>query len=264
MQWAEWQPFYEEIVVRLEIDQKEDYRSARILQEFYKNVQIEEQIQQLYKLCQYPTIIFGAGPTLSYDLEECLKANLNSYSTLIAADGATSEFIKKNLVPQIIVTDLDGNITDIEEAAQQGSLLVVHAHGDNIDRIKNYLPKLITFKPIPSTQVEPIKPLVNFGGFTDGDRAVFMALECQSRIVALSGFNLGLMIGAASKPQYLENTIASAQKKIKLQIAAELLQELADRKAKEGYTFVNLTSNPKVDIKGFRTKSPISFAKELS
>ena len=44
-------------------------------------------------------------------------------------------------------------------------------------------------KVIGTCQCEPVGNLVNFGGFTDGDRAVHMALELGAESCTLVGFN---------------------------------------------------------------------------
>ena len=54
---------------------------------------------------------------------------------LIAADGAVSACLKRNFLPDIVVTDLDGNLPDIALANKNGSKVVVHAHGDYLSRL---------------------------------------------------------------------------------------------------------------------------------
>jgi uncharacterized Rossmann fold enzyme len=80
-------------------------------------------------------------------------------------------------VPEVICTDLDGNSeADIEKeilACEQGSLVLIHAHGDNMDKLKKYVPRFKHF--IATTQAKPFDNVYNFGGFSDGDRCVFVA-----------------------------------------------------------------------------------------
>ena len=71
----------------------------------------------------------------------------------IAADGATSVLLKAGVVPEIIVTDLDGCMDDILRANQMGSIVVVHAHGDNQDLLREYVPQLRNV--IGTTQTRP-------------------------------------------------------------------------------------------------------------
>ena len=53
----------------------------------------------------------------------------------IAADGAVSACLERNIIPEIIVTDLDGNLPEMVWANKKGSKIVVHAHGDNLSRL---------------------------------------------------------------------------------------------------------------------------------
>ncbi len=42
---------------------------------------------------------------------------------------------------------------------------------------------------IGSTQVQPLENVFNFGGFTDGDRCVFLAKEFQASGIMMIGFD---------------------------------------------------------------------------
>jgi hypothetical protein len=65
----------------------------------------------------------------------------------------------------------------------------------------------------------------NFGGFTDGDRAVFLAIGMGAKLVALAGMDLGQVVGRYSKKK-----VRSVEVKIlKLKICKELLEWLASR-----------------------------------
>lgn len=174
--------------------------------------------------------MFGAGPSLDADLGKLQRAGyLNE--VLIAADGATSGVIKYRH-PEVIVTDLDGNVEDQLEAWRLGSWLVIHVHGDNIDGVREVLPKLGE-RIIGTTQVEPFSKLYNFGGFTDGDRAAFMAHELGASKIYLAGMDLGSEIGRHSGDK------DRARKLIKLEICRELLAWLADEL---GAKLINLTT----------------------
>jgi len=77
--------------------------------------------------------------------------------------------------PHIVVSDLDGSISDLKRANAMCAIMVVHAHGDNMNAIEAYVPLLSAVLGTAQTQPEPL--LLNVGGFTDGDRAVFLAKE---------------------------------------------------------------------------------------
>ena len=40
--------------------------------------------------------------------------------------------------PDIVVTDLDGDITSLKKAGRTNTIMVVHAHGDNSENIQIY------------------------------------------------------------------------------------------------------------------------------
>jgi len=103
---------------------------------------------------------------------------------IIAADGATSVLMKNGITPEIIVTDLDGNMDD---EAKAGAIMVVHAHGDNMEALKRYVPEMKNV--IGTTQSRPLWNVYNFGGFTDGDRCVFLAKEFGAKSITLIGFD---------------------------------------------------------------------------
>ena len=117
----------------------------------------------------------------------------------IAANGATSALLKNNVLPEIIVTDLDGKVSDQLLANSRGSITIIHAHGDNIDNIKKFV---LEFKGyiVGTTQIDP-KPyenIHNFGGFTDGDRAVYLADYFHAKKIYLLGFDFGGEVGKYS------------------------------------------------------------------
>ena len=104
--------------------------------------------------CYYnnEVIIFGAGPSLKKTLIKNYKFIKNKVK--ITADGATSALIELNIIPDIIVTDLDGKINDQIHANSKGSIIIIHTHGDNIKKIEENVDKF-KGKIIGSTQINP-------------------------------------------------------------------------------------------------------------
>lgn len=184
MNFREWKKFYYEILKDFSFSEKSDAKAAEILNELLKPVDISI----LRKKIQGRRVnVYGAGPSLE-------KIKKFPRGINIAADGAASFLLERGVVPDIIVTDLDGKIKDLLRANRKGSLVVVHAHGDNIDAIKKYAAK---FK-IGTTQSKPFGSLHNFGGFTDGDRAVFLAEHFKAKKIALYGMDFRSKIGRYS------------------------------------------------------------------
>jgi hypothetical protein len=69
----------------------------------------------------------------------------------------------------------------------------------------------------------PVKNVYNFGGFTDGDRSVFLAEEFGAKEIILIGMDFGIHIGKYSK-KVVENIDL---KKRKMKAGKRLLEMLA-------------------------------------
>ena len=137
MFYKDWKPFYEKIVNDLKLNFEKDKDAAFLLDTILSNKKIVS-IKRLEKLIKNKEIIvFGAGHTLEKSILKHKKSIENKVK--ISADGATSALLKHNILPDIIVTDLDGKISDIFYANNKGSIVIIHAHGDNIEKIKNYV-----------------------------------------------------------------------------------------------------------------------------
>jgi len=128
-------------------------------------------------------VVFGNAPSLDRELDELQVKD----AVFLAADGATAVLLRRGILPDIIVTDLDGSFPDILKANREGSIAVVHAHGDNLDALCRYVPQLEGV--IGTAQCRPPEGLYNFGGFTDGDRCVFLAKELGAASIKLVGFD---------------------------------------------------------------------------
>jgi len=134
-----------------------------------------------------PVLVCGNAPKLRKELSEI---DLAAY-VIIAADGAAAVLMDTGRVPEVICTDLDGNSeADIEKeilACEKGSIVLIHAHGDNVDKLEKYVPRFKHF--IATTQAMPFDKVYNFGGFSDGDRCVFVAREFGANEIRLAGFD---------------------------------------------------------------------------
>jgi len=204
MNFADWEPIYQEILKDFDFDRSKDERSARISSELLGKRSLST--QKLHELLHQKSIIVcGNAPSLKEELDNVDISN----HMIIAADGATSVLLERAILPDVVVTDLDGNMNDIISADRLGSVIVVHAHGDNIPAIKRYVPLLNN--AIGSTQSTPLKNIHNFGGFTDGDRCVFMAHHFGAKSATLLGFDF-------------EDAGVSPTKKKKLQWAKRLIK----------------------------------------
>ncbi|AHF80677.1 6-hydroxymethylpterin diphosphokinase MptE-like protein [Thermococcus paralvinellae] len=221
MKFEEWEPFYKEIVSTMGYDVVKDREAANVLRDLLlqnRNYIKPDYIRELIE--DKRVYIFGAGPSL----ELALKYLSFKDGIKISADGATSALLEFGLIPDIIVTDLDGNVEDIKRADRLGAYIVVHAHGDNIEKLKEYVPQLE--KVLGTCQTEPLDIVYNFGGFTDGDRAVFLAEELGAKEITLVGFDFGDIVGKWSKPHLKGHTPIWESKRKKFEFAQKLLEWL--------------------------------------
>ena len=169
----DWLPWYDRILETFGFDPSEDQKATDLLSELL--AERAGSVDELRKLiADRPVLVFGAGPSLEEDLRQAMKEGLLQKMVTVVADGATTAFLQiAGTSPNVIVTDLDGVISDIICAQNQGAVVVIHAHGDNMDKLKKYVQEFS--KAIGSTQTQPRTNVHNFLGFTDGDRAVFLA-----------------------------------------------------------------------------------------
>jgi len=178
MDYVKWEPIYKEILKEFGFDQKKDDEAAQIL----SNMIQEDKVTDLFNLLEEKDVIIcGGAPSLQDELKEIKD------EVVLAADGATSVLINNGIIADVIVTDLDGIVGDLLYSNRLGSFMVVHAHGDNIKMLKKVVPELTNV--LGTTQSEPFDNIHNFGGFTDGDRCVFIAKNFNVRTIKLIGFD---------------------------------------------------------------------------
>lgn len=239
-----WFSWYNVILNEFDFSREDDEKSAEILNSLLDehNSSCIAEINIKDKV-----IVFGAGPSLKRNINELKELdileelNLNKF-TLIAADGATTALLEENIIPDIIVTDLDGKMDDIIEANNEGAILVVHAHGNNIDKIEKYVPNLK--RVLGTTQSVSLENVYNFGGFTDGDRCIFLAIELGAKFIVLAGMDFGKIVTKYSRPnlEILEDKADKIKQK-KLIFAKKLTEWAAEN---ENVEIVNISGGEKL------------------
>lgn len=217
MRYEEWRGFYSEILSDLNFSEERDEDAARLLDSISEPLDTNSLRETLRG---ERVNVYGAGPSLELIKEFAPGTN-------IAADGATSYLLEMGVVPDIVVTDFDGRIEDLVKAKDGGSILVVHAHGDNIDVIRKHVSRLGQI--IGTTQTRPFGSLHNFGGFTDGDRAVFLAHHFGAREIHLYGMDFHGEIGRYSFSEDSET------KRKKLLWAEKLINHLIKKGVRVSY-----------------------------
>lgn len=215
MKYSDWDPIYKAILVDFGFEQEKDDEAAEVASELIARKRevvetVKREVEMLLK--GKIALICGNAPCLERDIREKEFDDLSRDHVVIAADGATSVLLRNAIIPELVVSDLDGNIADILYANRLGAIIVVHAHGDNIAMLKKVLP-VLNENVICTTQSKPIHNVFNFGGFTDGDRCVFLATEFGADKIELIGFDF-------------EDEEVSAKKKKKLKWAKRLIGDV--------------------------------------
>lgn len=191
--WLDY--WYPRICTYLQIDPKKDYDTLKSIVNVYPSntITVNELHHTLSGLSAH---IFAPGPSLS---ENILHFKKSDKQIIIAVDGATTYLLEKDILPNIIITDLDGNVEDQISAMKKGAYLLVHAHGDNQTHLEQFLPRVYRKRYILTTQTKPLDHSYNFFGFTDGDRAVCFSCNMYCSEIWLYGFTFGKTIGKYSK-----------------------------------------------------------------
>ena len=210
-----WDTKYDEILREFEYNKEKDFESAKVLNSVLTESNTEKKISNLIR--GKTVFVIGSGPSLSTSIS---KLKLFEKSIKIAADSSVKYLIENEIIPNIIVTDLDGDLDVLSKLAKTKSIFVVHAHGDNIKQIR--ISKIFT-NCIGTTQGKEFKKIKNYGGFTDGDRGIFLASYFGAKRIILFGMDFGKRIGRISNTKTIEREV----KKRKLKKAELLLEWLS-------------------------------------
>lgn len=134
--------------------------------------------------------VLGAAATE----QEAVRASQQE-GLIIAADGSVGALQVRSRLA-CVVSDFDGG-AHLHSAAEEGVPIVAHGHGDNIQRSALALSEWSQFDTPPPLVLThqtptPCHGAHNFGGFTDGDRAVCFALAMgvNPQNINLVGFSL--------------------------------------------------------------------------
>ncbi|MCQ8893057.1 MAG: DUF115 domain-containing protein [Methanolinea sp.] len=178
MEFEEWEPTYREILDYFGFDRGEDERAAEVLQGLLSRDDLDLLEREI---SGKDVCVCGNAPCLARELPLV-------GGCVLAADAAALVLSSHGIRPTAIFSDLDGATDDFIGMNREGTIIVVHAHGDNIPLLRYWVPRF----PGPlvgTTQARPIPHVHNFGGFTDGDRAVFAALALGAASITLAGFD---------------------------------------------------------------------------
>jgi uncharacterized Rossmann fold enzyme len=129
--------------------------------------------------------VAGAGPSLEADLGAVRAAD-----AVFAASTAADRLRERGVGVDCLVTDLDKHEDTAVSLTREGVPVVAHAHGDNVPAVRRVITDLEAEWLVPTTQSAPRPPVANFGGFTDGDRAAFLADHLGAARLVFPGWDL--------------------------------------------------------------------------
>jgi hypothetical protein len=186
MDWADWAPQQDAIRAQFGYREADDRAAADDLKGLLPRPPPTWRPLGVQLRNRRNLALLGAGPSL-----ERTPLSLLAGKVLVAADGASTWLREKGVIPNVVVTDLDGAEEDLVWSARQGALMVVHAHGDNRDALRRIVPRLGpqvwgTYATEPEAVLDPLRSL---GGFTDGDRAAVLCEALGGLRATLFGFD---------------------------------------------------------------------------
>lgn len=167
MRFATWAPVYEAILTDFGYDKGADERARDRLGALAGPFD-EARLSRLFD--GRPVAIAGGASSLAGELDRARGSTV-----VVAASTAADRLLDAGVSVDLIVTDLDKTPGTAVELAAEGAPVAVHAHGDNQPALERWVPEFEADQLLPTTQAEPVGPVVNYGGFTDGDRGAFLA-----------------------------------------------------------------------------------------
>lgn len=207
MEYAAWEPIYERIVGDFGFDPAADRRARDFLHDWVGVPDLDR-----FDFQDRSVAIAGGSDTLDSEMDAVRAAD-----RVVAVSGAAAVVSEHGITPDLVVTDLDGTPATAVELAGAGVPVAVHAHGDNLPALRTWLPRFDRGAVLGTTQVEPTDRVLNVGGFTDGDRAAFLADYLGAGDLTFPGWRF-------------DDPTVSAGKERKLEWAASLLHCLEGRR----------------------------------
>lgn len=230
MKWQLWKPSYLDIAGSLGFSEESEeaarLRGSSAASSLPCVLSGSDALNAISDAVRGRCLVTGNAPSLEAELRRIMEMPSFGRLSIVASDSSCETLRTLSLLPDVIVTDADGNLEVEREMNAAGSLLVLHFHGDNIERAAAFAGEL-QGRVVVTTQAGPAPGTFNFGGFTDGDRAVLMCEEFGSTEIMLAGFDFN---------DVAERGREGELKRRKLEFAREIIREAVRRGAPVVYT----------------------------
>lgn len=207
MKFEDWEPVYEAILADFGYSRDEDERARDVVAKRAQPFAMDR-----LAVANKVVAIAGGAACLEQELSLVRQADV-----VFAASTAADTLLAAGLQLDCVITDLDKRPDTAQALSHEGVPIAVHAHGDNIPALLDYLPGFTAEQVLPTTQAAPVGPVRNFGGFTDGDRAAFLADHLNADRLLFPGWDF-------------DDPSVSAEKRRKLTWAERLLYWLERRR----------------------------------
>lgn len=197
MDFNRWEPIYQRILDDFGYSRAMDKEAAELL----VKLRGSDGLRPLKKL--EGKVVEIQGPYIETPEQEIQ----------ITAGSAVSAALDVEADPTLLVTDLDGDTRLQLELNLAGTPVVMHAHGDNIDLLDRWAPEF-EGHVISTCQCEAFPGIHNFGGFTDGDRAVYLADHFGAEKIVLNGWDFERPISCRGDEETKEKKLRWARRLI--------------------------------------------------
>lgn len=207
MDHHDWIPLYEQVRRDFGYDRTADERARDVLAEYARPFDLSR-----LDVDGRTVAIAGGAAVLEEEIDVAADAD-----RVFAASTAVDVLHGAGVQVDLMVTDLDKNTETAVAMTQAGRPVAVHAHGDNVDQLRRYVPEMDLDSVLATTQVEPADSVYDFGGFTDGDRAAFIADHFGAATLRFPGWDF-------------DDPSVNEEKRAKLEWAKRLLAYLEQRR----------------------------------
>jgi len=184
MDFDTWEPVYETILAEFEFPRAADERARDLLADLVTDA--DTLTPETLDFTDQRVAVAGAAPSLADELDRARAADV-----VVAASDAATVCRERDVGVDCMVTDLDEWGDVARTLTAEGTPVAVHAHGDNEPALRERVPALALEAVLPTTQAAPAGPVYNTGGFTDGDRAAFLADHCGAAELTFVGWDFG-------------------------------------------------------------------------